>query len=197
MECNDVEHLRQILRNNAWFMDILKVVYVFGLPDWCVGAGVIRNMVWDYLHGYLKPSYLADVDVVFFDLENLDPERDQEIQRQLTAYRPDVPWEVTNQAGVHLWFEHYFGYAVEPLTSIEDAVSTWPETATCVAAYLSSGGQLEIIAPLGLADLFDMVVRRNPRRVSQEVYQQRIVQKQYPKRWPNVRIIKEKQLYEF
>jgi hypothetical protein len=189
-ECNDGERLRQILRNNAWFMDILEVVQTCDLPDWAVGAGVIRNIVWDYLHGYAKPSYLADVDVVFFDPENLDTERDQEIQRQLTVRRPDVPWEVTNQAGVHLWFAQYFGYAVEPLTSIADAVSTWPETATSVAAYLKPGGQLEIIAPLGLTDLFDMVVRRNPRRVSLEVYQQRVARKQYTQRWPKTCIIK-------
>jgi uncharacterized protein len=183
------EHLRHILQQNAWFMDVLRAVQTCGLPDWCVGAGVIRNIVWDHLHGYQQPSYLADVDVAFFDPAHLEQEYDQVIQQQLATRRPDVPWEVTNQAGVHLWFESYFGYAVEPLTSITDAVSKWPETTACIAAYLEPGGRLEIIAPLGLTDLFEMVVRRNPRRVSQEVYQQRIAQKQYAQRWPQVRVI--------
>jgi hypothetical protein len=35
------------------------------LPDWFVGAGAIRNTVWDYLHGYTVPTPLADVDVAF------------------------------------------------------------------------------------------------------------------------------------
>ena len=46
---------------------------------------------------------------------------------------PDVPWEVTNQAHVHLWFEEHFGHAVPPLSSLSDAVASWPEYATSVA----------------------------------------------------------------
>ena len=127
------ERLRQILYNNSWFMTILKTVRELDLPDGCIGAGILRNIVWDFLHGYTEPSYLADVDVAFFDQTNLNTEQDREIQCRLTARLPNVPWEVTNQAGVHLWYEHYFGYAVVPLTSIVEAVSSWPETATSVA----------------------------------------------------------------
>jgi uncharacterized protein len=39
-----------------------------------------------------------------------------------------VPWEAKNQAAVHLWYERRFGQAVGPLTSIAEAVATWPET---------------------------------------------------------------------
>lgn len=183
--------LVQIICSNAWFMRVLETVAGCNLPDWCVGAGALRNIVWDHLHGYTNPSYLADVDVAFFDPSDVSPERDRVIQQQLTQRAPDVPWEVTNQAGVYLWFEEYFGYPVEPLQSIQDAVATWPETATSVAVRLTPVGAIEVIAPLGLADLFAMVVRRNPRRVSVEIYRQRVAAKQYLKRWPKVQIIEE------
>ena len=55
-----------------------------------------------------------------------------------------------------------------PLSSIEDAIGTWPETATAVAVRLGAGEAIEICAPLGVADLIGGVWRRNPRRVSLE-----------------------------
>jgi hypothetical protein len=189
MSVNLEEKLLQVIHSHAWFMRILETVAACNLPDWGVGAGVLRNIVWDYLHGYRAPSYLADVDVAFFDPSDLSPERDRAIRQQLIERAADVPWEVTNQAGVHLWFEEYFGYPVKPLRSLQDAVATWPETATSVVVRLTPAGAIEVIAPLGLADLFAMVVRRNPRRVSVELYHRRIAEKRYQERWPRVQII--------
>lgn len=100
-----------------------------------------------------------------------------------------MPWEVTNQAGVHLWFEAYFGYAVAPLTSLEEAVASWPEYATSVGVRLEADDSLTVIAPHGLDDLFDLVVRRNPVRVSVETYRERVAQKRYAERWPKVTVV--------
>jgi uncharacterized protein len=46
-----------------------------------------------------------------------------------------------------------------------------------------------VIAPHGLADLFAMVVRRNPARVSVEAYRQRVASKRYVQRWPRVTVM--------
>jgi hypothetical protein len=134
---------------------------------------------------------LADIDVAYFDASDLSRDRDQVLQRRLEQAHPDLPWEVTNQAGVHLWFEEVFGHGVEPLISIEDAVASWPETATAVGVRLQPDGTIELVAPLGLADLFALTVRRNPRRVSIETYRKRIMEKRYSERWPKVRVIPE------
>ena len=111
------QELHQIICSNAWFMTVLKAVRDCAPPDWFVGAGVIRNVVWDHLHGYAKPTPLADVDVAFFDPNDLCPERDRVVQKRLHDYLPAVPWEATNQAAVHLWYEKAFGYTVPPLES--------------------------------------------------------------------------------
>jgi len=128
------------------------------------------------------------VDVAYFDLADLSRERDHEIQARLARLEPDLPWEVTNQAGVHLWFEEVFGHAVAPLRSLEEAVASWPETATSVAVWIDVDDRLHVIAPLGLDDLLGMVVRRNPRRVSPETYRHRLETKRYHERWPGVTI---------
>ena len=181
--------LISIASSSAWFMDALRAVQSLQLASWCIGAGAVRNLVWDALSGKREPSALADVDVAYFDAADVSRERDQQLQRTLMALRPDVPWEVTNQAGVHLWFADYFGHQVEPVNTLIEAVATWPEYATSVGMFMNEVGALEVIAPLGLDDLFSMTVRHNPARASVTNYQARIAQKKYRERWPDVTII--------
>ena len=100
----------------------------------------MRNLVWDALHETACPSPLSDVDVAYFDASDLSAERDQILQASLSLTSPHVPWEVTNQAGVHQWFEGHFGHAVEPLRSLDEAVASWPEFATSVGLSLSAEG---------------------------------------------------------
>lgn len=170
-------------------MDALVTVRDLNLDEWCIGAGAIRNLVWDALHGRSAPSKLSDVDVTYFDLNDVSPQREHDLQRRLIEVRPSVPWEVTNQAGVHRWFEAHFGHAVEPLKSLKDAVASWPEFATAVGISLGRDNALRVIAPHGLEDLFAMVVRRNPVRVSVETYRERVEQKRFAERWPRVKVV--------
>ena len=170
-------------------MQALVQVRALRLRAWCVGAGAVRNLVWDALHAHATPSALPDIDVAHFDAGDLAPGRDAELQARLRAAAPDTPWEVTNQAGVHLWFEQHFGHAVAPLRSLEEAVASWPEFATAVGLWLDDADRLHVIAPHGLDDLFAMVVRRNPARVSVEIYRERVASKRYAQRWPRVTVV--------
>lgn len=185
-----VQALCAMARDSASFMAALRAAREVLAPlPWCIGAGAVRNLVWDTLQGGARqPLAPSDIDAVFFDTADLSSARDAALQARLTALAPDLPWEVTNQAGVHLWFEACFGHAVAPLGSLEEAVASWPEYATAVGLRLEADERLTVIAPLGLADLFAMRVRRNPRRVSVATYCQRVAQKNYAARWPGVRI---------
>ncbi|SFU27562.1 nucleotidyltransferase family protein [Pseudoduganella namucuonensis] len=183
------QRLRAIARESDWFMQALESVRSLQLDSWCIGAGAVRNLVWDHLHGYATPSPIADVDVAYFDDADLRPETEQALQALLCARHPGTPWEVTNQAWVHLWFEGRFGHRVAPLRSLEDAVASWPEFATSVGIKLQEDSEIEVIAPHGLEDLFSMVVRRNPARVSVETYRNRVAEKRYLQRWPRVQIV--------
>ena len=185
------QSLRRIVNKTPWFMRALRAVRSVGPPDACIGSGAVRNVVWDALHGYSEPSFLADVDVPYFDPEDLSEDSEKRFERRLEALGPEFDWDVKNQAAVHLWFHKVFGHQVEPLHSMRDAAATWPETALAVIVGLREDGVITITAPLGLDDLFAMVVRRNPRRVSVETYERRIAEKKYPDRWPKVRIVHE------
>jgi hypothetical protein len=67
-------------------------------------------------------------------------------------------------------------------------IATWPDTATAVAVRLDDNEQFDVVAPFGLDDLFDLVLRWNPSRVSLEEFNARIDSKQFIRRWPRIRL---------
>ncbi|UGQ45014.1 nucleotidyltransferase family protein [Massilia endophytica] len=175
--------LRALAHASPWFMPLLKAGASLGLKDWCIGAGAVRTLVWDALHGRTMPPALADVDFVYF-LHGAENEEELELRLSLAA--PGIPWEVTNQATVHRWYAAQFGRPIAPIPSLEAGVAGWPEFATCVGLALH-GGDVRVVAPHGLEDLFAMRVRRNPASVSKEEFAARLAQKRFSERWPQVR----------
>lgn len=96
---------------------------------------------------------------------------------------PDLCWEVTNPATVHEWFAE-LKEVVQPIRSLEEGVGTWPEYATCVGVNLDDSGGISVVAPHGLDDLFNMVVRHNPVRADLSTYRHRVTSKLWVERWP-------------
>ena len=188
---HDAERLRGLIRSSAWMMRVLATVRESGLPDAWVGAGTIRDLVWGQLYGSgFDPGDVRDVDVVFFDPDDLSRDGDDKATGRLHDAWPQVPWDAHNQAAVHTWYANKFGGGpVRPLSTIADAVATWPETATAVAVRLDPAGQIEINAPLGLSDLLAGVWRRNPRRASLPVSLARLARHRPAQRWPGVQVI--------
>jgi hypothetical protein len=173
-----------MVRSSSSLMAALREVRSLGLNSWCIGAGAVRSLVWDALHGYEQPSAMEDVDVVYFDDAAADAEQDADLERRLREAMPALRWEVTNQATVHDWFANHLGQAVPPLRSLEEGVATWPEFATCVGVNLDDQESIGVVAPHGLDDLFAMRVRHNPLRASVATYRQRVQSKRFGERWP-------------
>jgi hypothetical protein len=182
------KHLGSLVRSTPWLLTALRAAREVDPPDWLVGGGVLRDLVWDHLHGR-PPVPPRDLDLAFFDPTRLDPARDAEVEQALAARLPGIPWDAKNQAAVHTWYGRVFGAEVAPLTSATDGVATWPETATAVAVRLLPDDRIQVVAPCGLDDLFGLVCRRNPRRVSVEHYRRRVRDKRIADRWPGVRIV--------
>jgi len=182
-------HLEEIVRSTPWLMRALEAARTVDAPDWLIGSGAVRTAVWDHLHGYEKRTELADIDLVFFDPDDLSEAHEHETQSRLQSALPDEPWDAKNQAAVHLWYPERFGYEVDPLTSSAAAVATWPETAVCVGLRLAENDRVLIEAPLGLDDLLGLVHRRNPTRVSVGEYERRLAAKRITERWPRVTVV--------
>ncbi|MGH3085105.1 MAG: nucleotidyltransferase family protein [Gaiellaceae bacterium] len=186
---NENERLITLIAGCPWLMDALRAARAVGAPQWVIGAGALRDLVFEHLHGRAAPPP-RDIDYAFFDLDDVSVEHELAVENQLRALRPGLPFEARNQARVHLWYEQHFGYPIEPYRSIEHAVATWPETATAVACRLREDDGIELIAPLGLDDLLAGVLRRNPAQVTTEIFRQRLARRpDLAKRWPNVQIV--------
>jgi hypothetical protein len=188
---DDHATLIDTVRSSDWLLRVLAAVRDEHLPDAWVGAGALRDLVWGERYGSgFSPERVRDVDVAFFDPHDLSRDNDERVTASLGRRLPGVPWEASNQAAVHTWYHTEFGgEPAEPLTSVDEALATWPETATAVAVRLTPDDAIEINAPLGLDDLLGGVWRRNPRRVSVERSLARLARHQPQIRWPGVTVI--------
>lgn len=177
--------LQRILSADPLRMKILSTVRALPLRDGWVGAGFVRNAVWDQLHGYGQLAVSGDVDVVWFDPQCCTAEGDRRLEARLRQQLPTVDWSVKNQARMHQ------RNGDEPYLSTENALQYWPETATAVAVRLGNNDLIEIIAPYGLDDLFELRLRPTPgfERDKREVYKQRLEAKQWLQRYPQLQLI--------
>jgi len=178
------ETLRAILAADPLRMRVLAMLRSIVLPDGWVGAGLIRNAVWDYLHGFPPSLHTGDVDVLWFCSMRADAAADREIQATLKALDASFDWSVKNQARMH----GRNGDA--PYASAVAAMRCWPETATAVAVRQNERGACEIAAPFGLDDLFGLVLRPTPRFAGDKhpVYLERVAAKSWLQRWPRLRL---------
>lgn len=182
MHLSSVEDIAALITADPWRMRVLAAVRDLGLPDCWIGAGFVRNLVWDELHGCTTRTPLTDVDVVYFDAADTREESETHILTRLHEKMPDVPWEVVNQARAHRFHNH------APYHSTTEALSHWVETATCIGARLAKDGQIEITAPHGVTDLTAGVLRPVPDR-DMVTFNKRISKKNWLKRWPKLRVI--------
>lgn len=172
--------LKSFLVSDKERMLILEQVKELGLNDCWVGAGFVRNLVWDQLHEFETPTVLNDLDVVFFDVD-IEEGVNRSLEHALANNYPNFKWSVKNQAHMHLLHGH-FRYK-----NTEDAISHWVETATAVAVRLNDSFKIEVLCPHGLQDLFDLKIKA----VSLEkvcVMKQRITTKKWLEVWNQLNV---------
>jgi len=180
----DAADLARFIAGRARLRAALAAVAAHGPPQAWIGAGLLRNAVWDALSGR-DPDAIppADIDVVFHDPAEATPARDRAYAAALAAALPGPPWSVTNQARMHGRNGH------SPYAGLSEALAHWPETATAVAARLGPHG-IEILAPHGLDDLFALVARPTPaHRAAPAAMLARIARKGWRARWPGLRVV--------
>ncbi len=176
--------LRALILGDPWRLQVLTAARGLALPDWAIGAGFVRSAVWDHLQGFTERSALDDIDLLYFDPGDLSEDREKAYDRRLGEAAPGIPWSVKNQARMHLRNDD------APYRGTEDALRHWLETPTAVAVRLETDGRLTVMAPHGLDDLWAMRTRPTPsgRRRHAE-YAARMKAKDWPGRWPRVRVM--------
>ena len=180
----DIADIADFIAHNPRMMHCLAVLAAHGPAGAWIGAGFVRNAVWDHLSGLDTEALpLADLDVFFHDAAIATAEHDARIEAALSMAAPDLPWSVRNQARMHERNGH------RPYRDVADALTHWPETATAIAARLGPQG-VEILAPFGVEDVLEMIIRPTPAfRTKPEIPLARLEAKGWLTRWPRLRVV--------
>ena len=96
---------------------------------------------------------ISDIDLVYFDTLDISSKAENEVAGLIKSTMPSCKFQldITNQAGVHLWYKKYFGYDILPYHFVEHAICSWPTTAMSIGVRLEEG-KLKVFAPFGLND---------------------------------------------
>ena len=179
--------LNFILKNKN-VVEILNRGFLEGFSKWYLVAGCLNQTIWNQLTGKAVDNDIKDYDLIYFDSDTSE-DKERSIQEELRQRYADlkINLDVVNQARVHLWTEKDWGLKMRPLISCEDAISSWPITASCVGVK-KEGDTYIIMAPYGLTDNLEMILRPNKTTVMRESDFNYKVNK-WTKKWPELTVI--------
>jgi len=172
----------RLLQADSLRMACLKAVRALELPQGYIGAGFLRNAIWDHLHHKPSPTPLNDIDVIYFS-KATPKQEDKALQARLSNAMPDVNWQVKNQAHMHTKHNH------EPYSSCEHAISYWVERETCVAVRLTDNDQIDVLAPFGLNANFAETISLSPLFKRPDVMHKRVEEKGWLTLWPKLQLV--------
>lgn len=173
--------IARIIAEDAVAMEQLRAVRSLALPDWCIAAGFVRNRVWDHLHGIVPARLPVDIDVLYFDAADITKDREIEFEAKLDELMPSLPWQVRNQARMHVWKN------LPQHRDTADAMIYWLETVTAVGVRLEPDDSLTVIAPFGTGDLLGLRCRPTAfGHTKRDEYDERVASKCWRELWPKV-----------
>ncbi len=171
----------ELIKQDPIRVEALDCVHQLCLPQCYIAAGFVRNLVWDSLHGFREFTPLNDIDVIYFDPDEPDPNAYLTHELRLKARMPQLNWQVRNQAAMHK------RNGDPAYQSSLDAMSYWPEKETAVAVRQVGTQEYQCIAAFGFGSLFDLRLTHNPNRAL-EIFTNRVNTKGWLVRWPLLRV---------
>jgi hypothetical protein len=88
---------------------------------------------------------------------------------------------------VHLWFEAKFGAPFTPLTSAAEMLGRYASKAHAVGARLTPDGDIEVVAPFGLDDVFSFRIAPNHALANQATHDRKAARAKAI--WPEVTVV--------
>lgn len=182
-----IEILEKILLQNKTLKLVLTILSESNLKNYYIGAGAINQTVFNYYHDYDLDYGIKDLDIVYFDSDTSYEKEDSVIQYVRNLLK-DIPieYDIKNEARVPIWYPEKFGKSIEPYKNVEDAISSWGTSITCVGVRLENG-KLVVCAPYGLNDIFSMTIRPIKKQYMEERYL--VKTKSWKQKWPLLTIL--------
>ena len=178
----DMDKIVHLLKQDPMRVEASHCVKRLELPQCYIAAGFLRNLVWDALHNKTKPTPLNDIDVVYFDDDEVDPNACFKYEAWLNTQMPQFNWQVRNQALMHHRNND------QPYKSTLDAMSYWPEKETAVGARVTANNNYECVSAFGFESLFNGHISYNGKR-PRSLFDQRVYAKNWLVLWPSLKVI--------
>lgn len=157
-----LEELISILKKNHPLMEMLEYIAELRLPNFYIAAGCVFQTVWNYQDGRDLNYEVKDLDVIYYNPENLSIDTDMKYYEMIQEYARShsIPYEVdvSNEARMHLWKEKKESEKVLPYQNSEDAIGRWIATVHAIGITIEDGN-IKVYAPYGLSDIFSRTIR--------------------------------------
>lgn len=181
--------LAESLQDNPVVSTLLDSWPKLNLPNCWLVAGAVVQSYWNTAHGYSHLYGVKDVDIIYFDPDDLSEKSEADHAKRVSDMFNHTPirFDVKNEARVHLWYEERFGYSIDAYTSAEAAIDTFPTTAGAVGVR-PIGDELECYATFGTDDMLALVVRPNKRQITRSIYERKVMR--WRSFWPRLEIVR-------
>ena len=184
-----IEVLEKILLQNEKLKEVLTRLQKTSIKNYSyyIGAGAINQTVFNYYHDYSLDYGIKDFDIVYFD-SDISYEAEDKIIKEVKEVLKDIDieFDIKNEARVHLWYNEKYQTKRKPYESVEDAISSWGATITCIGVKMENN-HLNVFAPYGLNDIFNMIIRPVKIDFTKEQYEERA--RRWKKKWPMLKIL--------
>ncbi|MEF2965338.1 nucleotidyltransferase family protein [Paenibacillus sp. M1] len=182
----ETDRLIHILQKNELLMHVFDRMEHVEIGAYYIGAGCIAQTVWNELTHRPFMYGIDDIDIVYFNKNDLSYEAEDEVIRYIKEMFSNLPvkLDIKNQARVHLWYPDKFAIDIKAFETLEQAIDNWPSTATAFGVRKERTGSWKIYAPFGFDDLFHLTVRANKKLITKEIYMNKALK--WQAKWPEL-----------
>lgn len=184
-----VEKAVEILKKNNELMKILDYISELKLPNFYIAAGSIFQTIWNYYDNKPLNRGIKDIDIIYYDSNNLTKEFEKELENNIIEYFKDFNYEfdIHNEARVHLWKKDNENQNIDHYNNSEDAIDQWIATVQSIGI-TKENNEIKIYAPYGLSDIFSKTIRPIKHKTNcKELYDKKV--EKWAKRFDNLNIV--------
>lgn len=181
----------KILKYNKDLMTILDYIEKLKLPNFYIASGAVFQTIWNYLDNRPINYGIKDIDIVYYDSNNLSKEYEEKLESKIEKYFKDnninYKFDIHNEARMHLWKKENENKDVDQYKNSENAIIQWIATVQAIGITKNSN-EIKVYAPFGLSDIYGKIIRPIKHKTnSKELYAKKI--DSWSKRFNNLTIV--------
>jgi hypothetical protein len=152
----------RIIKQNNVLIETLDFISQLNLPNFYIAAGSVFQTIWNYYDNKPLNYGIKDIDVIYYDKDDLSKESEKEIEKKLIEFfsSRDFNYEcdVHNEARMHLWKKANERVDINQYKNSEDAIDQWIATVHAIGI-TKVDNEIKVYAPYGLSDIFSKTIR--------------------------------------